>query len=190
MPSRKDSRLTLDLIWGSSSGALRCIPGGFPEATPTCLPDTPPSPLRRRALVERAAAEGRAILTRDRAFVGARYSDATYFVASETKQAQLAEVVSTFGLTLAPQDLLSRCAACNGELLARPLSAAELPAGHGVEAGVLMSQHEFWCCGWCRKVYWQGCMYGNAMQRLSSLVASMSLAGGSGGGASGSREPG
>lgn len=139
--------------------------------------------------MERAAEEGRAILTRDRAFVGARYSDATYFVTAQTKQAQVAEVVAAFGLTLVPADLLSRCAACNGELLPRPLSAAELPAGHGLEAGVLESQREFWCCGRCRKVYWQGCMYSNAMQRLSSLVASLSLAGGrSGGGAL--REPG
>ena len=63
----------------------------------------------RRKLVEAAEEEDRIILTRDRAMVLARFSDAVYFVKTDNKRSQLLEIIHEFKLEIPGSDLLSRC---------------------------------------------------------------------------------
>ena len=50
--------------------------------------------LHPRALVDCAEAEGRVVLTGDRAFIERRYCDAAYFVRGADKRSQLQEACS------------------------------------------------------------------------------------------------
>lgn len=128
-----------------------------------------------RALVERAEAEDRVILTADRQFVARNLSDLAYLVRAQNKHQQLDEVLQAFGLAVDPDDLLSRCPKCNGEFLPEPRDAHDLPPGHSVPQTVLdrnggISGQGFWVCSRCEAVFWQGCQYARAMERLTSLV--------------------
>lgn len=59
------------------------------------------------------------ILTSDRTLAKARYCDQVYFVESNGKEEQLQEVLGRFAITVSPDELLSRCGACNGEFIPR-----------------------------------------------------------------------
>jgi uncharacterized protein with PIN domain len=59
-------------------------------------------------MVERAEEEGRVILTRDRTFIAASYSEQAYLVTADTKRQQLEQVLSAFNLQLDQRSLLSR----------------------------------------------------------------------------------
>lgn len=154
--------------------------------------------LMSRRMVEAAEEQQRVILTRDRAFVLARYSHAVYWVRSDNKRAQLLEILKEFDLEVPEADLLSRCvcsfwlhlycsrypdtcplrrrcAKCNGEFIPRPLSSEEIPTSCNVPAGVLDRQDEFFMCAKCESVYWKGSQYAAAMGRLTKMTASFTL---------------
>ena len=59
--------------------------------TGTPFPLTHLNQIHSRALVDCAEAEGRVVLTGDRAFIERRYSDAAYFVRGADKRSQLQE---------------------------------------------------------------------------------------------------
>lgn len=128
-----------------------------------------------RAMVERAEGEGRVVLTRDRTFISAAYCDQAYLVTADTKRRQLEQVLGAFGLTPQREELLTRCARCNGEFLAEPLPAALLPEGHGVPPGIQEQEREFWVCARCSGVYWQGGQYARAMGQMTHLISQMAL---------------
>ena len=58
-------------------------------------------------------------------------------------------------------------------MCSRPLCPEELPADCGVPEGVKAAQREFWMCGSCGKVFWQGGQYGIAMSRLSGRLSQL-----------------
>ncbi|PRW45423.1 Carbohydrate-Binding Module Family 45 [Chlorella sorokiniana] len=126
-----------------------------------------------RAMVERAEAEQRVVLTRDRTFVQANYSDQAYLVQRDTKREQLEEVIEAFKLRVEEEEVLTRCARCNGEFVPEPLPPSLLPEGHGVPPGILATVDEYWVCGRCSGVYWQGSQYGRAKKEMNELIAKL-----------------
>ncbi len=100
-------------------------------------------------LARRARAEGRILLTRDRALAH-RPGLRALLVESERLEAQLAQVAHTLGLDAA--GYLSRCPACNDLLETVPRSWAW---GY-VPPYTFVTQHEFRLCPTCNRFYWRG----------------------------------
>lgn len=134
-----------------------------------------------RQLTEQAEDQGRVVLTRDKMYMGKRYTDQAYWVRGSTKHEQLKEILQRFFYNNNNSDciggisrdmLLSRCAKCNGEFMNqdKAMTAEDVREMGGkvekVSEGVLNTIDEFWVCGDCGAVYWQGAMYDRALERL------------------------
>eukprot|EP01024_Parvocaulis_polyphysoides_P007094 TRINITY_DN12138_c1_g1_i1.p1 TRINITY_DN12138_c1_g1~~TRINITY_DN12138_c1_g1_i1.p1 ORF type:complete len:445 (-),score=48.95 TRINITY_DN12138_c1_g1_i1:382-1716(-) len=119
-----------------------------------------------RQMKDQAEEEQRVILTGDRTFVRANYSDHSYLVKSNNKKHQLIEVLKFFKVVVEADNLLSRCNKCNGQFLP-PLTAEDLPPSLCISEATLKHQKLFWMCGVCNQVYWPGNMYDNAILSLS-----------------------
>jgi len=120
-----------------------------------------PEPGPDRALIDRARAEDRILLTRDKE-LASRLRDAVE-VRSDDLEEQIREVAAVLRLQLV--DPLSRCSLCN-EILA-PLPPEEV--GGLVPEGVRSRHREFWRCPSCRRVYWQGSHWNKMVERLNQL---------------------
>jgi uncharacterized protein len=101
------------------------------------------------ALVERANAERRVLLTQDRGLLKRRALWAGAYVRGSDPDDQLDDVLDRFHPTLAPW---SRCTACNGVVV--PVAKAEV--AHLLEPGTLRTQEQFARCPSCGRVYWPG----------------------------------
>ncbi|HEX5741305.1 MAG TPA: Mut7-C RNAse domain-containing protein, partial [Pilimelia sp.] len=112
------------------------------------------------ALVTRAVAERRTLLTRDRGLLRRRELTAGAYVRGDDPDAQVADVLDRFRPPLRPW---SRCPACNGPVRPVPTAAvwAVLPPG------TRRSYVEFSRCADCARVYWRGAH----ARRLDALVA-------------------
>lgn len=109
-----------------------------------------------------AAAEGRAVLTRDIPLLKRKVLDWGYWLRSQHPEAQLAEVLHHFGLTGQLQPF-TRCLVCNGPL-------EEVDKGQvadALEPETRAGFEEFYRCTGCRRVYWKGSHY----ERMAALVA-------------------
>ena len=120
------------------------------------------------ALVERALAEQRVLLTRDRGImvrrpIAAGQACAVLLVSDHTWQ-QLEQVVRTLNLDPCPAPF-SRCAACNG--LLEPVSPEE--ASPHVPPFVAATQRQFTRCPGCGRFYWRGTHWHRVSARLASL---------------------
>jgi uncharacterized protein len=107
----------------------------------------------------------RAILTRDRGLL--KHSAVThgYWVRSTHAGEQTREVLQRFDLWQQVRPF-SRCTACNGEVA--PVAKAEIES----ELAPLTRHYydEFFRCGSCRRIYWEGSHY----QRMRALVEELS----------------
>jgi len=113
------------------------------------------------SLIERARAEGRILLTRDKEL--AARVPGSVAVRSDLLEEQIREVASTLSLHLV--DPLSRCSLCNERLVEVPVDAVRGLVPEGVR-----SRHdEFWQCPSCRRVYWQGSHWDKMVERLDHL---------------------
>jgi hypothetical protein len=101
------------------------------------------------ALVERANAERRLLLTQDRGLLKRRALWAGAYVRGSRPDDQLADVLERFAPALRPW---TRCTVCNGEVdeVDRAAVAADVPAG------TLRHQDRFARCRDCGRVYWHG----------------------------------
>jgi uncharacterized protein with PIN domain len=114
-----------------------------------------------RELVRRATAEGRVILSRDRALPEEWWVPGIHRVDSEDLREQLREVLRAFDLapSLRP---FTRCNACNRELRA----VAKADVSGRVPPRVLLGHEAFRECPACRRVYWEG----SHTERIRRLV--------------------
>jgi uncharacterized protein with PIN domain len=112
-------------------------------------------------LVDRAYAEFRVLLTRDRGILRRRaaWGHAAY-VRGDRVDDQVGDVLDRFEPPLEPY---SRCLACNTGLA--PVAKSEVV--HLLRPGTTRSYDEFWQCVGCRRVYWRGAHSG----RLDAAVA-------------------
>jgi hypothetical protein len=116
-------------------------------------------------LVERSVAEGRVILTRDRALVLRRRARNHLFVRSGEIAEQLAQVFGELRFAPEPESFLGRCLRCNDALA--PLSAEA--ARSRVPEYVAETQPEFRECPRCRRVYWPATHVRRMRERLRAL---------------------
>jgi uncharacterized protein with PIN domain len=114
------------------------------------------------ALVRRAHAEGRLLLTRDRQ-LAARSGVATLLIESQELTAQVQQVVAAVGPS--PEGAFTRCLVCNERLV--PLSRQQ--AQQRVPAHVYHTQREFRLCPACERVYWRGSHWERMVQTLGQL---------------------
>ena len=144
-------KLLCDHMLGSLARWLRFM--GYDTAYPEPGPD--------RALIERARAEGRILLTRDKEL--AARVPGSVAIRSDLLEEQIREVGVMLSLRLV--DPLSRCSLCNERLVQVAVDAVR---GLVPEA-VRSRHHEFWRCPSCLRVYWQGSHWDKMVERLDHL---------------------
>lgn len=112
------------------------------------------------ALMRRARAEGRLLLTRDHQ-LAARRGVLALLIESEDLEAQVRQVVAAVGPS--PEGAFTRCPVCNGRLI--PLSREE--ARQRVPPHVHHTHREFRLCPACERVYWQGTHWDRMRETLA-----------------------
>jgi uncharacterized protein with PIN domain len=113
------------------------------------------------ALIERANAEHRILLTQDRGLLRRRTLWQGAYVRGAQPDTQLADVLGRFAPPLAPW---TRCTACNGPL--HPVPKAEVEPL--LQPGTRRTYQQFSRCQTCGRVYWRGAH----SKRLQALIAS------------------
>lgn len=147
---------------------LRCV--GIDAAVP--FSKKPES----RELIQQARKEKRVLLTRDAKLLRHEYliENQIYRVNSLNKDEQLKEVIETFQLKISEDQLMSRCCKCNGRFIQKPLTIEEaIEAAKGFQKipnCLFKKDLEFWQCMDCKRLYWEGTQYRNAMQNLSTFI--------------------
>lgn len=114
-----------------------------------------------RQIIRLAQAERRIILTRDRGLLKVRTVTHGYCLHTTVPLQQLRDVLRRFDLAKRAQPF-SRCIACNGVLEEVAKTAVE----HRLPERVAASFTQFWQCGACDKVYWQG----SHVQRMNAML--------------------
>ena len=117
-----------------------------------------------RVLAERARAEGRWLLTRDRELASA--GPRTMLVRADDLEDQLIEVLGR--LDLRPDATLenARCSECNGELVdVLREEVLDVAPPH-----VLATAPRFRRCSGCRRVYWPGSHGDRILERMTAVI--------------------
>jgi uncharacterized protein with PIN domain len=144
------ARFILDVHLGALARRLRLA--GVDTAYTNDLDDD--------ALIERANAERRILLTQDRGLLRRRTLWLGAYVRGAHPDTQLADVLGRFAPPLAPW---TRCTACDGPL--RPAPKAEVEPL--LQPGTRRTYQEFSRCQTCGHVYWRGA-HGKRLQALIS----------------------
>jgi len=110
-------------------------------------------------IAQRARAEGRVLLTRDRG-LAQRRGLRTLLIEAQDLDAQMLEVVAALGR---PADGAPRCMLCNGELRRIPVEVAR----SFVPSYVAQTQSLFHRCAECGKIYWQGTHWEGIVRELN-----------------------
>lgn len=134
-------KLIADAMLGGLARWLRVL--GLDTAYDPALDDP--------ALVDRALAEERVILTRDRRLVERRRASNHLLVRSEVVDEQVAQVLSELRVEPDPEELFSRCLRCNAPL--REVPAEE--ASREVPPYVARTQERFRRCPECGRIFWR-----------------------------------
>lgn len=150
-PDTEDIRFALDGHLGRLAAYLRLL--GFDTWYQPQVDDP--------ELAQRAAAEERILLTRDRDLLKRKIVRHGYWIRHLKPEAQLREVVERFALREHARPF-QRCLACNG--LLEPVPKAEIV--HLLQPLTKRYFDKFHRCPQCGRIYWQGSHY----QRLERLV--------------------
>jgi uncharacterized protein len=150
-----ESRLIADAMLGALARWLRVL-----DVDVAYAPE-----LDDAALVERAVAEGRTILTRDRRLVERRRAADHLLVSSERVDEQLRQVVEALGIRPDPERLFHRCLRCNVRLEPIPVATARAI----VPPWVARTTRHFRRCPGCGRVYWPATHVGRMRRRLAAL---------------------
>lgn len=146
-------KFLLDCHLGRLAKHLRLL--GFDTVYRTQAPD--------EWLARVSAAEGRWLLTRDRALLFRSIIERGYLVRSPLPREQLTEVLGRHSC-MGTARTMSRCLVCNTELQAAPIDEALAEAPPKTKLWC----REFYRCPGCRRLYWKGSHY----DKLLSLVMS------------------
>jgi len=117
-------------------------------------------------LVERAVAEDRVILTRDRRLTERRRARNHLLIRSEVVDQQVRQVLDELGVRPDPDRLLRRCPLCNAPLQRLPADEARAR----VPPWVARTQTDFRDCPDCGRVYWRGTHVDRMRERLAGMV--------------------
>lgn len=124
----------------------------------------------QRELVETAEEEDRIILYYNtKNLLPARVSHRTYMLRSTVPDEQLREVIEAFDVDVDSDCLCGRCVQCNAwdwQLVGRE----QVKNNPQVAEKTLESFDEFWLCGGCGKIYWEGKMFVKALSHFRSFM--------------------
>ena len=151
------ARFLLDVHLGALARRLRLV--GLDAAYCNDLGDL--GDLDDAELVERANAERRVLLTKDRGLLRRRALRQGAYVRGDRPDEQLRDVLGRFAPPLAPW---TRCTACNG--LLAPVDRAEVE--DLLRPGTRRTYDTFARCTVCGRPYWKGAHH----RRLEAVVAS------------------
>lgn len=155
-PSAAPPRLIADAMLGALARWLRVL--GVDTAYDPSLDDP--------ELAERAVAEDRLLLTRDRRLVERRALAGRHLlIASEVVDEQVRQVLAALALEPTADDLFTRCLRCNAPL--EPIDAAS--ARRHVPPFVARTQERFRRCPACRRLYWRGTHARRMRRRLERM---------------------
>jgi uncharacterized protein with PIN domain len=116
--------------------------------------------------VDRAVAEGRTILTRDRRLTERRLASDHLLIRSDDVAQQLRQVLDELDLHPDPDRLLGRCLRCN-----TPLEAIDPERARArVPPWVARTQDTFRACPGCGRVYWRGTHVSRMLKRLEEMT--------------------
>ncbi len=118
------------------------------------------------ALVQRALAEDRVILTRDSHLVKRKLARKALFIRSEHPREQFKQVVNELGLD-AQSKLFTRCLVCNRELI----SVEKADVQNKVPSYTYLTQDRFYECPGCERVYWPGTHKDSMLQMINDMGA-------------------
>lgn len=116
-------------------------------------------------LVERAVAEDRVILTRDRRLVLRRRAGRHILIRSENLEEQLAQVIRELPVDVVAAKLFGRCLRCNEWLNEIPPAEAR----HQVPPFVAQTQEQFRRCPRCGRIYWAASHVDRILGRLARI---------------------
>ena len=119
-------------------------------------------------IVERAVAEDRVILTRDRRLVQRRLARNHLLIRSEVVDEQVRQVLEELGIRPDPGRLLGRCLRCN--VPTAPIPAEE--ARNRVPPWIARTQDVYRVCPDCGRIYWPGTHVERMKQRLERMGVS------------------
>ena len=117
-------------------------------------------------LVERAVAEGRTILTRDRRLVERRLARNHLLIRSDQVAEQVRQVLADLQIEPDPEQILRRCLRCNTPLETIPAEQARAR----VPPWVARTQEEFRGCPGCGRIYWRGTHVDRMRKRLEAML--------------------
>ncbi len=127
--------------------------------------DTATAPgLDDRGLVEKGAAEGRILLSRNRDLLKRGRVVHGHLVRSQEPREQLAEVLALYDLAGKTRPF-SRCLRCN--TLLQPVAKAAIL--HRLQPLTRKYYHHFHICPACRRIYWRGSHHHNMQRLLTTL---------------------
>lgn len=153
-PLAKPSRFVVDVNLGKLARWLRLL--GFDTAWRNDYSD--------RQVVEKAVAEQRVILTRDRRLLFHRIIDYGFWVRAVEPLLQTREVLDRMALwhEIHP---FRYCLECNG--LIKPVSKKAVLKQ--LEPLTRRYYDEFYRCSCCHRIYWKGSHYAKLLQKLGDL---------------------
>jgi uncharacterized protein len=116
-------------------------------------------------LVQKAAAEGRTILTRDRKLTERRLAKNHLLIRSDDVDEQVRQVLDELGIRPDLRRLLGRCLRCN-----LPLEEVDAEAARArVPPYVARAHEEFRGCPGCGRIYWRGTHVDRMARRLARM---------------------
>lgn len=117
------------------------------------------------ALLERAAAEERVLLTRDKELAGR--ADSAVLIESTELEGQLRRVMDATDVEIREEAMLTRCTVCNEAVIA--VDKAELEEEEEVPVHAYETHERFWRCPSCGRVYWRGTHWDNMRRFIQRL---------------------
>jgi len=115
-------------------------------------------------IVEAARREGRIILTRSVSFCGNPPAASVYRVQAQDTLSQYREVIRFFSIALSTDRVLTRCLACNGEIV----KVGREEVRGKVPEYVFHTVQDFSMCPNCNKFFWKGTHFNNIMRFLQT----------------------
>lgn len=115
------------------------------------------------AILERARVDERILLTRDKK-LAERAKEKGLYINAREQDDQIRQAVLALGLSF--DEDLSRCTACNGELMV----VSKEEASQSVPDGALRSNERFFRCRSCGKYYWKGSHWKNIRKKMEVLT--------------------
>ena len=155
-----EKKFFVDAMLGSLARWMRTL--GYDVLYEAHIDDT--------ALLLSAAADGRAVLTRDTLLMKRRLAKGrAVFIVSEDIGAQLKQVAALFPIE--KEKLLTRCLRCNAmlERVGKQMVEDKVPQY------VLSTQDEFSICPACKRVYWGATHRDRMLEDLEKLLGQSRL---------------